>query len=128
MTCGGGVGAGTPASSSMVGLSLETGQAGLEGRHSTAHAASPRQRYLLAEATAAGDADLGQEQVILAHFHIMRDVDQVIDLRPAADDRLAQGSAIDTDIGPDLHVVLHTNPTRLRDLLMVAVGTLHIAK
>src|SRR6266566_1936502 len=45
---------------------------------------------------------------------VMPDMDQVVDLRPSPDPRLAEGSAVDRRIRPDLNVVLHYQPALLR--------------
>jgi hypothetical protein len=53
--------------------------------HMVDHADLTRQRHMRAQTAATGDADLCQEQVSLTHLDVMSDVDQVIDLRAAAD-------------------------------------------
>ena len=95
--------------------------------HMVDHANLTRQRHMRAQAAATRDANLCQEQVILTDLDVMGDVDQVIDLRTAADQRLPQGGAVETDIGADFHVIFNAHPTDLRDFQMVAIWTRHIA-
>ena len=47
---------------------------------------------------------------------VVADLDQVVDLGPAADDRLPEGGPVDGGIGADLDVVLDDDPTDLGDL------------
>src|SRR5215475_12375886 len=58
----------------------------------------------------------------------MGDVDQIIDLRAAADQCLPQGCAVDTDVCTDFHVIFNSYPADLRDFMMAAIRTWHIAK
>src|SRR5216117_624917 len=51
----------------------------------------------------------------------MPDLDQVIQLRSAADYCLTHGCAVNGRIGPDLDVVLNDDPAGLDDLVIAAV-------
>src|SRR5262249_60720483 len=81
------------------------GDAGLPGEHHTA-GDSARSR----------DADLSHNDRRLANHGIMANLHEVVDLRAATDHRLPEGRAVHRRVGPDLHVVLHDDPTDLGDL------------
>ena len=52
----------------------------------------------------------------------MGNLDQVIDFRTAADDRLAEASPVDGRVGADIHIVFEDNITNLRDAVNLAAG------
>ncbi len=64
---------------------------------------------------AAGDANASHDQAIPSDVHVVRDLDNVVDLRAAADDGVVERSAIDAAARSDLHVVLDDAATDLRD-------------
>src|ERR1019366_1447909 len=53
-----------------------------------------------------------------ADSHVVRDHHEVVDLRSVADDRLAEGGAVDRGAGADLDVVADAHDADLRDLVM----------
>ena len=57
----------------------------------------------------------------------MTDLNQVVDLGSLADDRVADGAAIDRGLSPDLDVVLDDDAADLRDL-GVAARPQHVAE
>src|SRR2546427_5558517 len=65
---------------------------------------------------AAGDPRLGHDQASRANPHVVRDVDQVIDLRPRSDHRIVHAAAIDAGVGPDLDVIPDEAATHVRNL------------
>src|SRR5262249_4937337 len=69
-----------------------------------------------AEPRAARDADLGHENRMLTHLHVVPDLDEIIDFRAATDDGVAERRAVDGAVRADLHVVLDDDASRLRDL------------
>ena len=91
------------------------------------HANLTRQRHVRAQAAAARDANLCQEQVILTDLDVMGDMDQVVDLRTATDERLSYSGAVDAQIGTDFHIIFNAHPTDLWDFQMVAIWTRYIA-
>src|SRR6266478_8483670 len=116
------------------------GHAGLGGqdgarpdRHVVGHADLTGQHGPVAHPRRARDAQLGDQDHVLAHVAVVPDLHQVVDLGAAAHDRLAQGRAVDRGVGPDLDVVLDAQAAHLRDLAMglsvegvaEAVGTQH---
>src|SRR5882757_4146468 len=57
---------------------------------------------------------------MLPDSYVVRDLDEVIDLGPLANHRLAKGRTIDCRPGSDLHIVLYSHNACLRDLVMSA--------
>src|ERR1051326_1981400 len=64
---------------------------------------------------------------MFAEHNVMGDLDQVVDLRTFADDGGPQRSPINSDIGPDLHVVTDNDVADLRHLA-VESAIRHIAE
>src|SRR2546423_6614363 len=56
---------------------------------------------------------------MLAHLHVVADLDQIIDLCPFSDHGFAEGGAIDCRPGADLNIVLDPDDADLRDLVML---------
>src|SRR5690606_21083049 len=57
---------------------------------------------------------------VLAHLHVVRDVDQVVKFDALAQDGAAQRGAVDGAVGADLHLILDHHVADLRDLLTTA--------
>src|SRR5262249_57795692 len=76
----------------------------------------PRQHHAASNPARARDARLGDDDGVRSDHGIMANLYEVVDLRPLADDGLAERGSIDRDVGPDLDVVLDHDPTDLRDL------------
>src|SRR5207244_4110411 len=66
--------------------------------------------------SAAGDPDLRDEQRVLADDDVVADVDEVVELRAAADAGLAERAAVDGAVGAYLDVVLDHRDSNLLDL------------
>jgi hypothetical protein len=81
----------------------------------------PAHLDVVAEGGGAGDADLGDEEAAPADPHVMADLHEVVDLRPFADDGLAEGGTVDGRAGADLHVVLDAHDPDLRDLVVLTL-------
>ena len=81
---------------------------------------SQRDRFL--ERRAASDTHLCREKRTAPDAHAVRDLDEIVDLRPLPDAGFANGRTIDRRIGADLHVVLDHHITDLRDLVVAAIG------
>src|SRR5262249_58785233 len=73
-----------------------------------------------AEPARAGDADLGDDDRVLPDVHVVADLDEVVDLGPAANDRPAEHGAVDRRVGTDVHIVLDHDDADLRDLSVAA--------
>src|SRR5690349_19284218 len=69
-----------------------------------------------AERRAAGHADLGGDEAARTDTAAVRDLDEVVDLRPAADDGRPERGAVDGGVRADLDVVLEDDGADLRDL------------
>src|SRR2546428_10711050 len=54
--------------------------------------------------------------------HVMRNLHEVVDLRPLADDCVAQRTPIDCGIAADLNVIFDNDLTELWKLVMAAFG------
>ena len=70
----------------------------------------------------AGDAGKRDQDHVFANVAVVADVNQVVDLDPAADARLAQRPAVDGRVGADLHVVFDHQRALLRELRIGAGG------
>src|SRR6267143_1718032 len=75
-----------------------------------------RQHHAASEAGAARDAHLGYEDRVLPHLDVVPDLDEIVDLGAAADDRVAEGRAVDRAVGADLDVVLDHHAAHLGNL------------
>src|SRR6185369_16520360 len=75
--------------------------------------------HVIAQAGAAGNPGLGNDQAMFAQRNVVPNLNQVIDFRPAADDGRAERPAIDGDVRPDLDVVADDH---IADLRHLAVG------
>src|SRR5207248_1270767 len=68
-----------------------------------------------------GHANLRHDQTEATHTHVMRDVNEVVDLCPGADHGVADAAAIDRGVGANLDVVLDDAPADMRDSLVLVV-------
>src|SRR5947209_7959604 len=75
---------------------------------------------VVSELGRAGDAGLRYQQAMLAEAYVVADLHEVVDLRPLADHRLAEGRAVDRRAGTDLDVVFDPHDADLGDLVMTA--------
>src|SRR5690349_4683061 len=71
-------------------------------------------------AGAAGDPDLRTEDGVAADRDVVRDLHEVIDLRPLPDDRAAETGPVQGRVGADLDVVLDHDVPHLGNLFMAA--------
>src|SRR5438309_446835 len=82
------------------------------------------------------DSHLGHDDRVLTDLDVVADLHQVVDLGPAADDRLPERGAVDRRVRPDFDVVLDQHRAHLRDLpvrfavegVAEAVGANHCAR
>ena len=58
---------------------------------------------------------------MLPDFHVVPDLDEIIDLGPLAYHGFAQGRAVNGRAGADLHVVLDSDNPDLRNLVVSSV-------
>ena len=71
---------------------------------------------------AARDADLGDDDGILADHHVVGDLDEVVDLDPPLDPGPAEGAAVDGRVRADLHIVVDLDVADLGDLPIFPSG------
>src|SRR5262245_26658406 len=95
---------------------LRRDQRAVADAHMVRHPDLPRQHDTAPDARAARDADLSHQDRMLTHFDVVSDLDEIVDLGAAPDDRLAERRAIDGAVGADFHVVLDDHATGLGDL------------
>src|ERR1043166_7226826 len=76
----------------------------------------PGQHHVIAELRAPGNTRLRHHQAVFADGHIMRYLNQVIDLGALADNGRSQRATVDGHIGPDLDVVAQDYISDLRHL------------
>src|SRR6202020_2658411 len=69
---------------------------------------------------AARYADLGDDQAMPSDRAVVSDLDQIVDLGPLADDRIARRAAVDRGVSADLDLVLNNDAPGLRNLLVTA--------
>src|SRR5207247_2618028 len=89
--------------------------------HVIAHARLPGDDDALAAGGRAGDAGLADEDVPRADAAVVADLHQVVDLRPRADPRRAEGAAVDRRAGADFNVVANLNMAELWSLDVLAL-------
>src|SRR5688500_15684778 len=77
--------------------------------------------YIVADLGAAAYAGLRSDDSVIAYFHIVRNLDQVVELGAAFNDGRADGSAVDSGIGADLYIIFHHHIADLRHLFETAV-------
>src|SRR5262249_5604478 len=77
------------------------------------YAGLPAERGEIADHARSRDAGLRDQHRMAADDDVVTDLDEVVDLRPFADDRVAIGAAVDADAGADLDIVLDDDPPDL---------------
>ena len=85
----------------------------------------PGEEAVAAHARGPGNAGLGRRDGVLADLHVVADLDQVVELHAAADDRRVGFGAVDAGVGADFDVVLDDDVAQLGDLVESAFGIGH---
>ena len=67
----------------------------------------PAEHHARTQRSRTGNAGLAGEDAVRARFHVMGDLDQIVDLGASADDGGAEFGTIDADAGPELDVILN---------------------
>ena len=93
----------------------------------TANSGLPADHDKVFQSSGAGHADLPCNQAIPANFDVMRDMYEIINLRPRPNHRIRTGTAIDGRICANLHAIADEHPAELRNLL-VSAGSGRIAE
>src|SRR4051794_10255961 len=69
-----------------------------------------------------GNPNLRHDQALLADAHVVRDVDEIVDLRPSPNHGVVDAPAIDRRVGADLDVVSDNASSDVRDLVVRSVA------
>ena len=85
------------------------------------HADLSRQRDVVADRGAAGDADLRDQQRVPADVHAVADLNEVVDFGAGLNPRFADGRPIDRRVRADFDIVFDDDARRLRNFLVGAV-------
>src|SRR5689334_11195056 len=75
---------------------------------------------VMAQPGASGDPYLRHENRVLPNRHVMCDLNEIVDFRPAFDNGAAVGRPIDGDIGSQFHIVLDDDGAELGNFVMAA--------
>ena len=75
---------------------------------------------IIAHRYAAGNSGLAHDNAMAADHDVVANLDEVVDLGPLADHRVADGAAVDRRAGADLDVVLDDDAADLRHLDVAA--------
>ena len=75
----------------------------------------PAKNNAVADFTAAGYADLAGHQAALADYHVMGNLNEVIDFRACADSRLAEFCPVNAAICAYLDIILDNDDAVVRD-------------
>ena len=84
------------------------------------NAGLPSERGKIADNARSGDARLRDENRVAADDHVVANLDEIVDLRPLADHRVAVCAPVDRHARADFDVVLDDDPPDLRHLEMSA--------
>src|SRR5262245_28490256 len=87
-----------------------------------AHAYLSAQRRARANVNTARNTYLSDDECVLAHAHVMTDVDQIVDLHSIADLGRSNRASIDRCIRANLHIATDHAPANLWNL---AIGPVH---
>ena len=66
--------------------------------------------------------DKAGDHAVAADAHVVRDLDQIVDLGVFADNRVGHGATVDGGIGADLDIVLDNDAADLRNALGPRAG------
>src|SRR6185437_2253611 len=91
-------------------------------RHVVIYADPRTQHNKVFQGRAAGYSHLRHQYAVTADADVMADLDQVVDLAALANDRVANGAAVDGGTGADFDIVLNNDAADLRDLQMAAAA------
>src|SRR5258706_6048548 len=92
-----------------------------------ADARLPRENAPIADSRRSRDSNLRHDQTEPTDFHVMSDLNEVVDLGSVTDDSVVDASAIDRRVRADLDVVSDNAAADVRNLRML-VSARHVAK
>ena len=74
------------------------------------------QNAAVTDARRAGDANLRHDQAEATDFHVVPDLNEIVDLRSIADHRVVDAPSIHRGVGADLYVVPDNAPSNVGNL------------
>src|SRR5258706_8042571 len=92
-----------------------------------ADAGLPRENAPIADSRRSRDSNLRHDQTKSTDFHVMSDLNEVVDLGSVTDDGVVDASAIDRRVRADLDVVSNNAAADVRNL-RVFIAARHVAK
>ena len=87
--------------------------------HVVSHAHLPGHHHVIACRSAAGNADLRANEIVLSQSAVVGDLYQVIDLGSFPDDRGSIGATVDRGASADFNIVFHDDIPQLGTNLML---------
>src|SRR5271156_2360378 len=88
------------------------------------HSDLSRKHAVVSHLRRPSDSHLRAKQSVLAHFHRVRHVNQIVDLGSIANVRFAHGSPVERTIRLYLHVVADHSDASLRNFVPAAISLL----
>src|SRR3990172_1712685 len=76
----------------------------------------PAHHHVIAELGRARNPSVGDDHAVAPNDHVVPDLNEIINFRPFADNRVLEGAAVDCRVGADFHVVLDDHAADLRHL------------
>ena len=96
--------------------SLSGDPRGFANRYVAANSRLARQNATVTYARRAGDADLRHDEAEATDFHVVPDLNEIVDLRSIANDRIVYAPSIHCSVGTNLDVVPDNAPSDVRNL------------
>ena len=84
------------------------------------HAGLPSDHDPFADRRTPRDADLGHDDAVFSHGHVVGDLDQVVDFGALPDVGGSERGPVDGDVGADFDVIFYDDDSPLRNLAMAA--------
>src|SRR2546423_2505410 len=92
-----------------------------------ADARLPREYAPIANSRRSRNSNLRHDQTKSTDFHVVSDLNEIVDLRSVTDDSVVDASAIDRRIRADLDVISNNAAAHVRNLRMF-IAARHVAK
>jgi hypothetical protein len=86
----------------------------------TNHSNLPRQSHAISDPGTSRDSNMRHYEAVFPNHHVVRDLDQIIDLRSGPDPSAPKAGAVNRGVSPDFNIVINLNNTDLRDLQVLA--------
>lgn len=85
------------------------------------NARSPANHAAPANSGTACDTHASRNRRVLTDLHVMRDLDEIVELAPITDDCIVERTTINRAVGADFHVSTNLNASQLRNFLPAAL-------